>query len=61
MRFGEYSGHRGRTGADLDLGTTLEGSSDEHLGLMSAMSTRPLTTLCHGVIHRCFSVYLWGV
>ena len=31
------SGHHGRTGAVLDLGATLAGSSHEHLGLMSAM------------------------
>ena len=47
------SGHRGRTGAALDLQATLAGSSDEHLGLMSAMSARPLTALGHNVTHRC--------
>ena len=47
------SGHRGRTGAAVDLQATLAGSSDEHLGLMSAMSARPLTALGRDVTRRC--------
>ena len=47
------SGHRGRTGAALDLQATLVGSSDEHLVLMSTMSVRPLTALGHNVTRRC--------
>ena len=54
------SGHRGRTGAALDLQATLAGSSDEHLGLMSAMSARPLTTLGHDVTHRCVLSTFFG-
>ena len=40
-------GHRGHTGAALDVGATLVGSSDENTGLMSAMSVRSLTALGH--------------
>ena len=47
------SGYGGRTGAAVDLQATLAGSSDEHLGLMSAMSARPLTALGRDVTHRC--------
>ena len=47
------SGHRGRTGAAVDLQATLAGSSDEHLGLMSVMSARPLTALGRDVTRRC--------
>ena len=39
------SGHHERTGAALDVGVTLAGSSDENLGLMTGMCARPLTAL----------------
>jgi hypothetical protein len=39
------SGHRGRTGAALDLGATLAGSFDSKLSTMRAFSDRPLTAL----------------
>ena len=39
------SGHRGRTGAALDLGATLAGSFDSNLSKMRAFSDRPLTAL----------------
>ncbi len=39
------SGHRGRTGAALDLGATLAGSFDSKLSKMRAFSDRPLTAL----------------
>jgi hypothetical protein len=41
------SGHSGLTEASLDVGTTLAGSSDENIGLMSGMSARSLTALRH--------------
>ena len=39
------SGHHGRTGAALDVGATLAGSSDENLGPTTGMCSRPLTAL----------------
>jgi hypothetical protein len=39
------SGHRGRTGASLDLGAMLAGSFDSNLSKMRAFSDRPLTAL----------------
>ena len=41
------SGHHGRMGASLDVGTTLAGSSDENIGLISGMSARSLTAIRH--------------
>ena len=41
------SGHREHTGAALDVGATLAGSSDETIGLMIGMSARSLTALGH--------------
>ncbi len=38
-------GHHGRTGTALDVGTTLAGSSDEHLGPTTGMCVRPLKAL----------------
>ena len=39
------SGHHGRTGAALDVGATLAGSSGENLGPTTGMCARPLTAL----------------
>ena len=39
------SGHHSRTGAALDVGATLTGSSDENLGPTTGMCARPLTAL----------------
>jgi hypothetical protein len=39
------SGHHGRTGAALDVGATLAGSSDENLGPTTGMCARPLKAL----------------
>ena len=39
------SGHHRRTGAALDVGATLAGSSDENLGPTTGMCSRPLTAL----------------
>jgi hypothetical protein len=46
------SGHCGQTEASLDVGATLAGSSDENIGLMSAMSARSLTALRHFAIGK---------
>jgi len=51
-------GHRGRTGAAVDLGATLAGSSDCRLSKMRACSVRLLPTLGPGALgkadHRHF-------
>jgi hypothetical protein len=41
------SGHHGQTGASVDVGVTLAGSSDENIGLISGMSASSLTALRH--------------
>ena len=51
-------GHRGPTGAAVDLGATLAGSSDCRLSKMRACSVRPLPALGPGALgkaaHRHF-------
>ena len=45
-------GHRGRTGAAVDLGATLAGSSDCKLSKMRVYSVRPLTALGPGALGK---------
>ena len=45
-------GHRGPTGAAVDLGATLAGSSDCRLSKMRACSVRPLPALGPGALGK---------
>jgi hypothetical protein len=61
------SGHHRRTGAELDVTTTLAGSSDENLRPTTGMCTRPLTALGYVSLgkktplhfHKSFT-FFWG-
>ncbi len=50
------SGHRGRTGAALDLGATLAGSSGQNISA-SGLSEHPLTALGPGALGKAVHVH----
>ncbi len=54
------SGHKGQTGASLDVGPTLAGSSDENIGLMSGPRVLVgFDVLCVCVIKQ-YDVYVYA-